>query len=254
MDTKRVETDRLEREATCEKHGAYAERGMVLFGKATWFGCQECQKEIDLAEQRSKTEAAERQRQERIEARLNFAGIPVRFRERTLDNYAADEAGQQEALKTAHDFVADWPLHRKKGTCVVFSGNPGTGKSHLAIAMLQIIMQSGTGMYINVLDLVRMVRDTWRKTSQSETDVLNTFAGLDLLVIDEVGVQYGTDGEQVILFDVLNRRYLDCKPTILLTNLRAKEFQDFVGARAFDRMKENGIWQRFTWESHRGKK
>lgn len=249
-----IDGERLERPATCETHGDYAERGFELVGKVIWSGCPACRDEAEAAETRKEAERKERERQDRCEARLNYAGIPIRFRDRTIENFIAETDGQKEALAAAQAFMARWPEHRKAGTSVVFSGTPGTGKSHLAIAILQAVMETGTGMYLNVLDLVRMVRDTWRRTGQTETELLNVLGGLDLLVIDEVGVQYGTDGEQVILFDVLNRRYRDCRPTILLTNLKSKEFEQYVGARIFDRLKEGGIWQRFAWPSYRGRR
>ena len=74
-----------------------------------------------------------------------------------------------------------------------------------------------------------------------------------LLVLDEVGAQYGTEGEQVILFDIINRRYQDMRPMILLTNQGKAGFQSFLGDRAFDRLREAGKWVPFDWESHRGK-
>lgn len=92
------------------------------------------------------------------------------------------------------------------------------------------VMNTGTSLYLNALDLVRMVRDTWRRDSEmTESAVLQELSTVSLLVIDEIGVQYGTEGEQVILFDVLNRRYRDLMPTILLTNLGAKGMKEFLG-------------------------
>src|SRR5260364_148967 len=55
------------------------------------------------------------------------------------------------------------------------------------------------------------------------------------------------------LFDVLNRRYRDMRPTILLTNLGKAGMKAFLGARSFDRLREGGIWVPFDWESYRGK-
>lgn len=245
-----------ERSATCEKHGEYVQRSIpVLMGRAVWSKCPKCTEE-QLADENDRKAVESREKaQAMAEARLKAAGVPERFRDRLIETYAADTPEQNHAKAAALEFVANFREHRKKGTQVVFSGNPGTGKSHLAIAVLREVMKGGTGMYMNVLDMVRMVRDTWRRDSaKSESEVLDTLGSLDLLVLDEVGVQYGTDGEQVILFDVLNRRYRDCRPTILLTNLRSAEFEAFIGPRAFDRLKEGGIWIRFSWESYRGKK
>lgn len=45
--------------------------------------------------------------------------------------------------------------------------------------------------------------------------MLAGFANVPLLVIDEIGMQYGTESGQNHLFDVLGRRYRDMMPTIL---------------------------------------
>jgi DNA replication protein DnaC len=85
-------------------------------------------------------------------------------------------------------------------------------------------------------------------------DVILKSPKIGLLIIDEVGVQYGTEGEQVIMFDIINRRYRDAMPTILITNLGKEGFKKYLGERSFDRLRENGIWVPFDWESHRGKR
>ena len=102
------------------------------------------------------------------------------------------------------------------------------------------------------MDLIRAVRDTWRRDSEkTETQVLSYLERLDLLVIDEVGVQYGTDGEITILFDVLDRRYREVRPTILLTNQDKDGFKKFIGERTFDRLSETCRWVPFDWASFR---
>ena len=100
--------------------------------------------------------------------------------------------------------------------------------------------------------MIRAVRETWRRDSeQSEREVLRYFASLDLLVIDEIGVQYGTDGEQTIIFEVLDRRYRDIRPTILITNQDKGGLVQFVGERTFDRLIETSRWIAFDWPSFR---
>lgn len=243
--------------AVCEKHGEYESIGteMPILRRVFWSGCPACATEHDEAEKKRRTAEEEDYRQRRMEQRLSTSGIPMRFRDRTFENYVADTDDKRHALQIASDFAANFGGHLQTGTTVVFSGKPGTGKSHLAIAAAMVVMSSGTALYLNALDLVRMVRDTWRRDSEmTETAVLQELSTVSLLVIDEIGVQYGTEGEQVILFDVLNRRYRDLMPTILLTNLGAKGMKEFLGERSFDRLREGGIWVAFDWESHRGRK
>ena len=102
------------------------------------------------------------------------------------------------------------------------------------------------------MQVVRAVRNAWRKDSErSESDVMAEFARVPLLVIDEVGAQYGTKGEQMVLFEVLDRRYLDMKPTILLTNQNMPGLKQFLGERVHDRLIEIARAVVFDWESYR---
>src|SRR5205807_4134266 len=63
-----------------------------------------------------------------------------------------------------------------------------------------------TALFVTVSEAIRAVRRTWRREAQqSEDEVLRCFTQSDLLILDEVGVQYGTEAEQVTLFEIINR-------------------------------------------------
>lgn len=246
-----------ERSDNCAEHGEFKSRGILFPGRDAstirWAMCPTC---ADI--EREKTEAADREKeaqeaQDRMERRLGEAGIPLRFKAKDFASYVAGNDKQEKALAVAMEFAQNFGDHLKKGTVAVFSGLPGTGKSHLAIAIAQTVMKDGTALYTSAIDAVRMVRDTWRKGSErTETQVLQLLATVDLLVLDEIGVQYGTEAEQVTLFDIIDKRYRDMMPTILLTNLNKSGVKAFLGDRSFDRLREGGIWVTFDWDSHRG--
>jgi hypothetical protein len=85
-------------------------------------------------------------------------------------------------------------------------------------------------------------------------EAVKWFVEPDLLVLDEIGVQYGTETEQKILFRIIDLRYEEMKPTILISNLAIPAFTEFVGERVVDRMRENGgMLFAFDWESYRSK-
>ena len=242
-----------DREQECAQHGLYLSAGVRYMGKReVWTPCPSCE-EARLADERQ-AEAqrkAERARQH-LEAMIGEAAIPARFIGRTLDNFHAGTEAQRAALRIAREFADNFEDHARRGSTLILSGLPGTGKSHLATAILQALMPKHCGFYTTCMNVIRAVRGTWRKDSErSETEVLNAYAYVPLLVLDEIGVQYGTDGEQTILFDVLDRRYRDMKPSIFLTNQNQKGFIDFVGERTFDRLRETSTWVAFDWPSHR---
>jgi DNA replication protein DnaC len=81
--------------------------------------------------------------------------------------------------------------------------------------------------------------------------MLKQFEQIDLMILDEVGLQRGTDDEQRTLHELLEARRLNCKPTILLTNLNVPSLKEYIGERFMDRLSESGVLVKFTWESHR---
>lgn len=238
--------------AVCPEHGEFESRQMIHTGRGgIWSKCASCAEVARKAEE-DRDEARKLANIERQHAeRLHFARIPARFIGRTFDTFKAEAEAQKHAQSVARDFAEQFADNHKHGRGLIFSGLPGTGKSHLAAAILQTMLKRNV-CYVTCLDMIREVRGAWRKDSdRSELEVLGTLGTLDLLVIDEVGVQYGTEGEQTIIFDILDRRYRDVLPTVILTNQDKAGFKTFIGERTFDRLTETCRWVPFDWGSYR---
>lgn len=244
-----------EREDACAQHGQFISRGARIGDRVLhWSRCPVCAEAARLVREAEELEREAQDRQRRLEARLNKSGIPQRYRSKDFASYIANSDKQERALSIAMEFASNFKDHSKAGTVVVFSGLPGTGKSHLATAIGQEVMKSKTVLYTSAIDAVRMIRDTWRRDSaKTESQVLSELSTIDLLILDEVGVQYGTEAEQVSLFDIIDKRYRDLMPMILLTNLNTGGMKSFLGDRSYDRLREGGIWVTFDWESQRSK-
>lgn len=242
-----------ERQAECPKHGPFASNGTRLSrGREIWSRCPGCATEEAAAEAARKADRAAEIARADMEARLEQVAIPARFLGKTLDNFHADTDPQKYALTVARDYLENFPVYAKRGEGLVLSGMPGTGKSHLAGAILQGLLPGRVGLYTTCMNIIRAVRGTWRKDSErSESEVLGIYRSVPLLVVDEIGVQYGTDGEQTILFDVLDGRYREMQPSILLTNQDRAGLKQFIGERAYDRLTETSRWIPFDWPSHR---
>lgn len=246
------------RTSACDEHGDYESRN--IFG-TKWTMCPTCA-DLKLAERAAKdaleAEAA-RQAAEvaRWESKLGMAGIPDRFQDRTLASYCARSEGQAKALSFAHTYVDEFDVVRETGRSAVFVGKPGTGKTHLAIGIALAVMKQygASAVFSTVFRAVRRVKDTWRRgdpEAETESEAIGVFTYPDLLVLDEVGVQFGSDTERLILFDILNERYEARKPTILLSNLTVDEVKNALGERIFDRLREDGGQVVvFDWASHR---
>lgn len=236
------------RVALCPEHGEYESRNII---RSIWTKCPACEVVRREAEAKEEARRVQAESERRHAAQLGFARIPARFIGRSFDNFRAETDDQRRAVAIARDYAEQFADNLRRGQGLIFSGLPGTGKSHLAAAILQSMLQRDI-CYVTCLDMIREVRDAWRKGSErSESRVLSTFGDLDLLVIDEVGVQYGTESEQTIIFDILDRRYRDVRPTVILTNQDKAGFKTFIGERTYDRLTETCKWVAFDWASYR---
>ncbi|MDN8030315.1 ATP-binding protein [Burkholderia multivorans] len=239
--------------AICEEHGDYESRH--VFGRI-WTKCPTCAAD---AREKQRREDEARDRAKRVmawQSKIGGAGIPERFLDRRLGTFVARSDDQRRALAFAQDYADTFDEVLATGRCALFIGRPGTGKTHLAVGVGMQIMESGyTALFQTVMRAVRRVKDTWRRDSQeSETAAIAAMVFPDLLILDEVGVQFSSDAERLILFDILNERYEKRKPTLFLSNLTTDEVKACLGERVFDRLREDGgEVVPFGWESHRGK-
>ncbi|WP_082886897.1 ATP-binding protein [Achromobacter ruhlandii] len=232
-------------ERNCPEHGAY----MAMKTPVGWSDCTVCN---------AKRQQAERYRLEAEASRMSImrlADVPVRYHGKTLDSYDAARDSQGRALRIAVEYADNFATVRATGRGLIFCGNPGTGKTHLAVGILHQVLAAGySGRFAVVLDVMQALKATYRKDSaSSEAAVLEKLTAPDLLVLDEIGNQYGTENERIILSNVINTRYNAMKPTILLSNLAKDKLVEELGERAVDRMREGGgRMVIFDWDSHRG--
>ncbi|MBU2754945.1 ATP-binding protein [Acidithiobacillus sp. CV18-2] len=239
------------RTASCVHHGPYPSRRVSLGSRAEWTGCPTCCD--DYGRQLVRDQMAARQRAQR-ESMMSSAAIPRRFLTRTLQNFVTHTAAQEHVLAVARKYVLEFLDPELRGRSLIFCGGVGTGKTHLAVGIARELMAMNLTVTFNTaMDAIRTVRETYRKESPvTEREVIRRFAQPDLVILDEIGTQFGTDAEKVTLFDLLNARYNAEKSTILISNLKIQEVEQYIGERMFDRLRENGGQALvFAWESYR---
>lgn len=249
----------FERNGQCAEHGMYLEKGYSLRGaieNAHWAGCSQCNELARAKEDEKDAQAEQTRRQAIIEQRLHEAGIPKAYVGKGFSCFHAESAEEQAALTIARDYAASfWKEKINVGGSLILAGSVGTGKSHLALAVAQHVMKRGTVIYSDISGIIRSVRSTWSRNSElTEAQVFDMYtSGCDLLIIDEVGVQRGSVDEQNTLFDIINRRYRENQPMVLITNLGGEEFKTFLGERSYDRLIERAQFIPCFWESYRGR-
>ncbi len=272
------EPPRESRTSGCQEHGVYeafrvdrAISSMLvrMTGRepVEWTGCPACRLVARLA--------AEREARERLAAapevlqQMTWAGVPERFRAATFEGFDPSDpdpaiaAKKAAALLKARSYAANFRARLEAGSALLFSGGPGTGKTHLAVAIVRAAVEAGHSVrYTTVQTMIGELLETW-KTQELESRVLARFLSPDLLVVDEIGAQRPTDVALEKILSVFDGRYGRKLPVVAVSNLpfvAAREggpspWAEALGTRVLDRLRENGgTAVVFDWPSQRRKK
>lgn len=222
-------------------------------------GCPMCKAEQDRRDEVERLKRFEEERKANIlAATLSKIPVPPRFENSCFANYMLDQDAdtQQQGRRLAQlqAYADGFPEHYSKGTSLILIGRTGTGKTHLALAAAkQIAINGFQARYLTARKLFRQIRSTWNKRSElTEQQMIDQLADTDLLIIDEIGAQRGTDDELNTMFEIVDERYQRNRPSILISNLPWPELKEVIGERSADRLRDSGgKMLTFEWESHR---
>ena len=206
---------------------------------------------IDLSQYSSERDAEiaemERKQVEREKIERYKRQAPARYWNESIDTYKAESEAEIKAKTAAQDFIkaVDCGAFRS----LIFIGTVGTGKTHLA---LPIIRECG-GLYRLSPNIVEELRRAKSFTSkESEAEILENYGSARLLVIDEIGRGVAAAEEQYMLYQIINERYNRRKPIILISNQTKKDFLNYIGIAAADRLTESAQVVEFIGKSYRG--
>jgi DNA replication protein DnaC len=163
----------------------------------------------------------------RIPRLLEAAGIPPRYRGCTIAGFHTPKYRQVAAKQICQRYVQDFL--KLDGsideTGLLLMGVPGTGKTHLAAAVLSdLIRQYGVrGRFVDFTSLVHRIQSTFDPSSpESKHDVLDPVVDAQVLVLDELGALKPTPFVDDTLYLILNTRYTRRAPTLVTTNYRLR--------------------------------
>lgn len=235
----------------CPKHGDYEVKYMDFFNDKIMENrcCSECIIERDEQAKLDKIKSVREMAKNIADRHRTNAGISKRNLNKTFDDYNCTTEAQKYAKQIGQSFVNNFPNDQN----ILMLGSVGTGKTLLASAIIEGLLPHQHCLIIKVMDVVRAIKGTWRKDSdRSESDLIKTLVGYDLLVIDEVGTQFGSDTERLFIFDIIDGRYQAMKSTILISNLDIDGVKKVIGERCVDRLREGGGKMiAFDWDSKR---
>lgn len=163
--------------------------------------------------------------------------IYKRYENCTFDNFETTQ--DISILKNVKDLTQN----------VVLYGGVGTGKTHVAYAIINSLAEkketesgykyysSDFVEYATIKEIIDNIRRCWSKEADNFDHLaINRYKTIPLLIIDEIGVQYGSDSERIELYEIFNERYNNMLPIIAISNYNRQQIEKILGLRITDRL------------------
>ena len=230
--------------------------GLEVNGKYLKPFCPECHKEeLNKKDAQDTAEILARKHKERTYGMLDRSSIvgDDKIFKKTFENYDVTGKDTNRVKAQAEQIAASY-LRGEEFNCVL-TGQPGTGKSHLAMAILRRVNENAhpymSCLFVSLIDLLAEIRDSFNSNTEGITEgqAKRLLKSADLLVIDDLGSEsnFTSDNSQAsdfiqrVLFQILNAR----SRTIITTNLSGQELKKIYNPKIVSRMLENAKQEHF---------
>ena len=188
------------------------------------------------------------QKQEVINQAKALLGETTPVKKSTFEKFSLDfypdvvdpilGVSQREHMASVFNFCKDYANHfTKKAQGLTMYGGTGLGKTHLSLAIANVVIERGYDVYYGSVQSImeKLEREHFgrRNSDESEKDAI---ISSDLLIIDDLGVEFTTQFTTAALHDILNSRMLKGLPTIISTNLEMDEIYEKYTQRIASRL------------------
>lgn len=164
---------------------------------------------------------------ERVHRLEEKANIPPLYRDSSFDNFSTLPDNPivnrvlSTAVVTARSYAREFPSPAGMQG-LLFIGDPGTGKTHLATAVLRNLISKGfEGVFFLYQHLLDKIRSGYDKSSgSSDREAYRVALDCEILLLDDLGAHRVSDWVEDTITSIITHRCNHNKPLIATTNLR----------------------------------
>lgn len=213
---------------------------MIIDGKEM-SNCRYCEDQKLVKELNLPTTKEESDRRKITAKSKYFNRIPEDIKNVKLNDYVAETDEQRRVKQLSANYI----MHFDKQQSLILSGDPGIGKSHIAVAVTNALSKNYSTLFLKSTNILDLIKESYGGAAHSKHDVLQICADVDLLVIDDLGAEYSKEGESEswasdIIYKVIDSRL--GKSLIITTNYNESALEKkygYNGKRITSRMSDN---------------
>lgn len=163
---------------------------------------------------------------QRAERLVEASNIPANYAKASFENFLItrldkqEEARLQDAYVAAHNFAERFPQRTDKPG-LLFVGQTGTGKTHLAVAVMRRLMQKGfETVFFGYQELLEKLKSSYDPAyGAALRESYQRALECEILVLDDLGAYRATDWVLDTVTHLITVRCNERRPVITTTNL-----------------------------------
>jgi len=208
-------------------------------------------------------EAQENQKQQEEQRKIKFKQRVQTLRRDGLTDpeyltwvFDKDDGRQPVISCACRKYVDEWESMLSDNVGLLLYGGVGTGKSFFACCIANALLDKCVPALVTNFPRIlnKLQSSGWREDRNELFDRLQRY---DFVVIDDLGVERGTEYALEQVYAVIDTRYRSGKPLIVTTNLAPDEIkkpENLAYERIYDRILENCIPVKISGKSRRPEK
>lgn len=176
---------------------------------------------------------------------LTKSGISAEFQQKNFKNYTIDTKERKEAFGAAKRYSQEYINNKDDLYSIMFLGQPGAGKTHLAIAIANSLMDQLIPVkYIIYPEMMRQLK-AFKNNNDEFNAIINELKNVEVLLVDDL-FKFAERGGRVsetdldVMFELVNHRYFTKKPMIIsseYTTERLYRIDSALGSRLVEMSK-----------------
>jgi DNA replication protein DnaC len=177
-------------------------------------------------------------RDARVAALRERSGLSKRMKGYTLGNFRVIASDAARARMKVDEYLENWEENREAGRGLYFCGGVGTGKTHLAVAVMNELIRKKRvpSLFVTVPELLDNLRETYNKPGRNLDEWMDAVQNADFLVLDDLGSERVTEWVRERIFVIVNHRYREALPTVFTSNIGLKDLAAQLGERTASRV------------------
>ncbi|MDQ3943266.1 MAG: ATP-binding protein, partial [Actinomycetota bacterium] len=222
------------------------------YGKRGEWYYHPCTPECERKNERREWELI--RRDARVASLLQKSGLSKRLKGYTLGNFRVVVSNSAaRARMKVDEYLENWEENWEAGRGLYFCGGVGTGKTHLAVAVMQEIIRRKKvpSLFVTVPELLDNLREAYNKPGRDLDEWMDAVQNADFLVLDDLGSERVTDWVRERIFVIVNHRYRETLPTVFTSNIGPKDLAEQLGGRTASRIIAMCEWISLEGEDYR---